>query len=638
VVVEGRTAAREALGRLRREGATGAVLAARHDGTAPGALAAAGMLPAGADPLRPHVRPRRDAGGHGAGSGIGQVLDALVGAAVRVEGWERAIDLSLDRPDLVVVTGEGDRFAATGWRVRSGHSVVTAAAVEEAERRAATAAEAADVAAATLSARRRAHEEARRAAVGAARASDGQGAAMAALEADQRRNGADRAAVVADGRDAGDEHDAALARHGADVASVREVEEAIPGLEAAAALAVGRAGQAAEAWGWIEERRARLRARRQDLHVAEAGLVERRRVLEERLAEVERRLEGHAEERQAAAARRRRLQDGSRALVRLHDLVVAERERLEEVLASLRRDYRDQVDAVRAGGERLEVLRRDRSAAEARLGELTERSGRLQLELAEVGLRTDALSETVRRELQREPADVVGAPPPDLPAGVSAEEHAETLARRLETLGPVNPLALDELAELEERQRQLDAQIDDVRSARRELQAVIRALDEDIMKSFTAAAADVNEHFSSLVVTLFPGGTGRLVLTEPGDLLNTGVEVEVRPAGRNIRRVSLLSGGERSLAALAFLFAVFRSRPSPFYLMDEVEAALDDVNLTRFLALVREFGDGAQMIIVSHQKRTMETGDALYGVTMAPGGSSQVVSQRVARDEVPAGA
>jgi chromosome segregation protein len=144
--------------------------------------------------------------------------------------------------------------------------------------------------------------------------------------------------------------------------------------------------------------------------------------------------------------------------------------------------------------------------------------------------------------------------------------------------------------------------------------------------------ADVNEHFSSLVSTLFPGGTGRLSLTDPEDLLNTGIEIEVRPAGRNVRRVSLLSGGERALSALAFLFAVFRSRPTPFYLMDEVEAALDDVNLHRFLGLVDEFRTEAQLIIVSHQKRTMEAANALYGVTMAPGGSSQVVSQKVERE------
>ena len=168
-----------------------------------------------------------------------------------------------------------------------------------------------------------------------------------------------------------------------------------------------------------------------------------------------------------------------------------------------------------------------------------------------------------------------------------------------------------------------------MREARRELHEVVRALDEEIMQTFASAAADVNEHFSGLVATLFPGGQGRLTLTEPDDLLATGIEVEVKPAGRNVRRVSLLSGGERSLAALAFLFAVFRSRPSPFYLMDEVEAALDDVNLHRFLGLIREFRHEAQLIIVSHQKRTMETGDALYGVTMKPGGSSQVVSERV---------
>src|SRR5665811_15649 len=151
------------------------------------------------------------------------------------------------------------------------------------------------------------------------------------------------------------------------------------------------------------------------------------------------------------------------------------------------------------------------------------------------------------------------------------------------------------------------------------------------MQTFSSAVADVNEHFSNLIAMLFPGGQGRLILTEPDDPLNTGVEVEVRPAGRNVRRMSLLSGGERSLVALAFLFAVFRSRPSPFYLMDEVEAALDDVNLHRFLGLVHEFREEAQLIIVSHQKRTMEAGDALYGVTMAPGGSSKVVSQKVPR-------
>ena len=140
---------------------------------------------------------------------------------------------------------------------------------------------------------------------------------------------------------------------------------------------------------------------------------------------------------------------------------------------------------------------------------------------------------------------------------------------------------------------------------------------------FAGAFADVSQNFEQLFQTLFPGGQGRLKLTDPDDLLATGLEVEAKPSGKNVRKLSLLSGGERSLTALAFLFAVFRSRPSPFYVMDEVEAALDDVNLHRFLDLVREFRQEAQLLIVSHQKRTMEAADVLYGVTMQPGGSSE---------------
>jgi chromosome segregation protein len=158
---------------------------------------------------------------------------------------------------------------------------------------------------------------------------------------------------------------------------------------------------------------------------------------------------------------------------------------------------------------------------------------------------------------------------------------------------------------------------------------VIRAVDREIVTVFRTAFEDVAEHFSALFATLFPGGAGSLQLTDPDDLLNTGIEINARPSGKNVRRLSLLSGGERSLTALAFLFAVFRARPSPFYLLDEVEAALDDVNLHRFLDLVHEFRDEAQLVIVTHQKRTMEAGDLLYGVSMPPGGSSKVVSQRV---------
>ena len=391
--------------------------------------------------------------------------------------------------------------------------------------------------------------------------------------------------------------------------------------------------EALEAWEALEERRVGIRGRRQEMEVRVAGVTERRRVLAERQAEVERRLQGHAEERATAASRRRRLEAEGAALARLEVLVQQEHERLDGIFESLRHDYQDQVDAVRAGGEKLERLRQDRHTTEQRLEAVRTRTRTLDLESNEVDLRMEALHEHIGRDLGATPAELTGLPEPEAPEGTTLAQHAEELERKLVALGPVNPLALEELSTLEERHKELEAQVDDVRGARRELHEVVRTLDHEIMTSFAAAAADVNEHFSALIAMLFPGGTGRLMLVDPDDLLNTGVEIEVRPAGRNVRRVSLLSGGERSMAALAFLFAVFRSRPSPFYMMDEVEAALDDVNLSRFLALVHEFRDEAQLLVVSHQKRTMEAGDALYGVTMAPGGSSQVVSQRVERVE-----
>ncbi len=199
---------------------------------------------------------------------------------------------------------------------------------------------------------------------------------------------------------------------------------------------------------------------------------------------------------------------------------------------------------------------------------------------------------------------------------------------------PINPLALEEYEALQERHRFTEEQLEDVKSSRRELSRVIKAIDAEIVNVFSAAFADVSHHFTELFETLFPGGQGRLTLTDPDNPLETGIEVEARPSGKNVRKLSLLSGGERSLTALAFLFAVFRSRPSPFYLMDEVEAALDDVNLHRFLDLVEEFRREAQLVIVSHQKRTMEVADILYGVTMEPGGSSKVVSEKVSSASV----
>ena len=618
VVVDGRRSAQAALATLREGGVTGAILTPRQSSAAAGAS----ELPPGssAEPVRRHVRVR-----HG-GSVAESVLDTLVGRAVRVDGWEEAIDLSLARDDLVVVTPEGDRFAATGWRVRSATSVVTAASVEEARRRAEDAAAGAELARAHLTESRIVLGRCRDARTTAERANDRHASACETGRADRDRSAEEQ-------RRAG-----RRARRGPRPPSWRPSSgwptsppsrHSWPGR----CPSCRRRSRPGRRW---RSGRVGLRGRRQELEVRVAGVVERRRVLAERQAEVERRLQGHAEERATAASRRRRLEAEGAALARLEVLVQGEHERLDGVFGSLRHDYQDQVDAVRAGGEKLERLRQDRHTTEQRLEAVRTRTRTLDLESNEVGLRMEALHEHIARDLGATPEELAGLPEPEAPEGTTLPQHAEELERKLAALGPVNPLALEELSTLEERHKELEAQVDDVRGARRELHEVVRTLDHEIMTSFAAAAADVNEHFSALIAMLFPGGTGRLMLVDPDDLLNTGVEIEVRPAGRNVRRVSLLSGGERSMAALAFLFAVFRSRPSPFYMMDEVEAALDDVNLSRFLALVHEFRDEAQLLIVSHQKRTMETGDALYGVTMAPGGSSQVVSQKVEKEKEPA--
>jgi chromosome segregation protein len=201
--------------------------------------------------------------------------------------------------------------------------------------------------------------------------------------------------------------------------------------------------------------------------------------------------------------------------------------------------------------------------------------------------------------------------------------------RKLSALGRVNPLALEEYAALEERHKFLTEQLEDLKNSKRDLMEIVREVDERVEKVFTEAFYDTAAQFEGVFSRLFPGGEGRLILTDPDNMLTTGIEVEARPPGKRIKRLSLLSGGERSLVAVALLVAIFKARPSPFYIMDEVEAALDDVNLGRLLTLFEELRDSSQLIVITHQKRTMEIADALYGVTMRGDGVTTVVSQRI---------
>jgi len=234
-------------------------------------------------------------------------------------------------------------------------------------------------------------------------------------------------------------------------------------------------------------------------------------------------------------------------------------------------------------------------------------------------------------------ADAVGGDPAPVPrtrpfVRAEQERRLATAERGYALLGRVNPLALEEFAALEERLRFLSEQLEDLKATRRDLLTVIKEVDERVEQVFAAAFEDTAREFEQVFARLFPGGEGRLVLTEPYDMLTTGVEVEARPPGKKIKRLSLLSGGERSLTAVALLIAIFKARPSPFYVLDEVEASLDDTNLGRLLEILEELRESSQLIVITHQKRTMEIADALYGASMRGDGVTAVISQRL-RDE-----
>jgi chromosome segregation protein len=618
VVMAGPDEARAALAHLRRTGKPGAVLAT---GTSHTARADASDT-AGADLVRTHARS--------AAPGVQDLLDALLAGAVVVPGgWDEAVDMALRRPELTVVTFEGDWFGASGWHIGGGGPTATGAALEEARARAAACAAAAADAAQELQAARAEVSRARAAETELTREAERAGARLAGAGEALGRVESELRTLAQDAESARDlqheldrriEHDTSLAA---------SLEERLPALEADEASVAHRVATAREAKARVDDRAAAVAQLRTGLEVRTASLDERRSLLSGRLGDIERRLERDRAEAEQASGRREQMEAAAVAIDRLGALVAGHMVTLEAKANDLGEQRRQLATAVHERAAHLDRLRDERQQAEHRLAEVRERAQRAEIEDAEIRLRQEAAVESVRRELDCEPEVAVAAPRPEPPGGTTIAQRARELERELRLMGPVNPLAIEELASLRERHEFLESQLEDVRGARRDLAKVIRAIDGEIVQVFAAAFADVAKHFSALFSTLFSGGVGGLRLTDPDNLLETGIEVEAKPAGKNVKKLSLLSGGERALVAIAFLFAVFRSRPSPFYLLDEVEAALDDVNLRRFLDLIEEFRDEAQLIVVTHQKRTMEAADWLYGVTLQPGGSSKVVSERV---------
>ncbi|MFI9376540.1 chromosome segregation protein SMC [Streptomyces parvulus] len=369
-------------------------------------------------------------------------------------------------------------------------------------------------------------------------------------------------------------------------------------------------------------------------------------------------------DRAARAEREARARAEQRRARLRHEAAVAEavaagaRQLLAHVEVSLTRADEERAVAEAAKARRERELTAERTAGrdlKAELDKLTDSVHRGEVLGAEKRLRIEQLETKALEELGVEPAGLAAEygphqeVPPSPPAEgevlpedpghprnlprpfvrVEQEKRLRAAERAYQQLGKVNPLALEEFAALEERHQFLSEQLEDLKKTRTDLLQVVKEVDERVEQVFTEAFRDTAREFEGVFSRLFPGGEGRLILTDPANMLTTGVDVEARPPGKKVKRLSLLSGGERSLTAVAMLVSIFKARPSPFYVMDEVEAALDDTNLQRLIRIMQELQEASQLIVITHQKRTMEVADALYGVSMQGDGVSKVISQRL---------
>ncbi|MCU1532798.1 MAG: chromosome segregation protein [Arthrobacter sp.] len=633
-------------------------------------LAEAASAAAAPSPLsQPGAAPLPDgarwAGGLVTSSGVGTAatgppLSRLLADTAVVDDLEAAAQLISARPELTAVTRAGDVVTArtvTGGSATAPSLLEVQAAVDDASARLATVTaelERNRFALSSAQARRAEAQERADAALEQLHDSDARLAAVA--ERLGHLNSVLRSAVGESERLA-----ASLAKAEANIASEQATLQAVAARLAAAQEAPAEQEPSPEHRNALALAASVARSAEMDarlaLRSAEEQLTATRNRASslERAAATERRARADAAER----ARRRRLQAARAAAV---SAAVTQVLGFIDVSVELARRERDSAEERREQMDRELAEARTRNDAYAReLAELTNSVHRDELARTQQTLRIEALELRSVEELGLTADQLVADYGPDrpvpLPAGGSGDKWAALRAavdedgreiiegrpfvreeqekrlkraeRDLSALGRVNPLALEEFAALEERHQFLSTQLEDLKSSRKDLLDIIKEVDERVQKVFAEAFEDTSAQFVRVFARLFPGGEGRLVLTDPSDLLTTGIEVEARPAGKKIKRLSLLSGGERSLTAVALLVAIFKARPSPFYVMDEVEAALDDTNLGRLLTIFEELRESSQLIVITHQKRTMEVADALYGVTMRGDGVSTVISQRL---------
>lgn len=574
------------------------------------------------EPVLRYVRSRSE--------GVQSLLNHLLANAYVVEGeWREALDLALERPENIFVTKSGDRFSPAGWRIGAGGAGATGAAYEEALTEAETARAKTDDAAKVHQTIRSQHERAQVYQQETATTLNRLRADLTSFQRSVDEHQAKLENTTQQLQSAETRRDERQARHQQELARLHELEAWLPSLEADEEARRREVHLRAEERAVFDERARQLAMERRSLELKRVEQLQRVENLQNRANDLAVRIDDEGVAAERASLLRQDAQKRLNVLKGELEVVVEQQNRLKVRLDALTRKRQERSDEVRHVFANLEALRSERTTAEGQLQEIRESANREALAVSQLQMRLETLVGSIRSELDIEPTMALEKERPEIPDGISPQEWRRSLEREVRLMGPINPLALSEYEALLERHEFLSAQLDDVRATRRDLAKIIRAVDAEIVEVFSAAYKDVADNFVELFTTLFPGGKGGLHLSDDLDLLASGVEVEARPSGKNVAKLSLLSGGERSLTALAFLFAVFRSRPSPFYVMDEVEAALDDVNLHRFLQLVQEFRADAQLLIVSHQKRTMEIADYLYGVTMQPGGSSKVVSERV---------
>ncbi|MCG2622335.1 chromosome segregation protein SMC [Arthrobacter sp. I2-34] len=601
--------------------------------------------------------------------GLDTAVAGLLGAVVVVEDLRAAGQLVAEHPKLMAVTREGDVLTSCTARggTAGGPSLIelqaavedTAAQLEESVARM----ERAKFAIAGASARLDEAKQRADAALERLNESDARIAAVAERlgslgsllrSAEGERERLAKLVAAAEANVLAEQQK--LAEITARLAAAQDAGEAPAGEEPATERRDELAAAAVRARQTEMEARLALRSGEEQLTA-----ISNRAASLERAAATERRARVEAAER----ARRRQLQAAKAAAVAQAagqvlvwlavsvDTAARERDRAEEVRA--------------AWDAELATVRAAATALTEELRELTDAVHRDELARAQQRLRIDALQTRAIEELGMTAEHLVAQYGPDQPVPVAPapaagprgkadkwaalraevdedgnpvvdtvafiraeqEKRLKKAERDLAALGKVNPLALEEFAALEERHQFLSTQLEDLKASRKDLLDIIREVDERVEQVFSEAFRDTAEQFVRVFGRLFPGGEGRLVLTDPEDMLTTGIEVEARPAGKKIKRLSLLSGGERSLTAVALLVAIFKARPSPFYVMDEVEAALDDTNLGRLITIFEELRESSQLIVITHQKRTMEVADALYGVTMRGDGVSTVISQRI---------